>query len=56
MFDPRITILLLLLAIAWVALFVLRRKFIRKDTVRIIAALERIEGKLDAILENQHRP
>jgi hypothetical protein len=55
MFDLRF-ILVLLLAIAWVALFVLRRKFVGKDTTRIIAALERIEGKLDAILENQRRP
>ncbi len=55
MFDLRF-MLVLVLDIAWVALFVLRRNFVRKDTTRIIASLERIEGKLDAILENQHRP
>ncbi|MFZ0793222.1 MAG: hypothetical protein WAM65_05595 [Candidatus Korobacteraceae bacterium] len=49
-------IIVLLLVIAWVALFVLRRKFVGKDTARIIAALERIEGKLDAVLGNQRRP
>jgi hypothetical protein len=54
MLDLRF-IIVLLLVIAWLALFVFRRKFIRKDSARIIATLERIEGKLDAIVENQRR-